>query len=311
MNFVKESDNCSHNFCASHNIRILLCVSRLLFIAKHIELPALLSNIMLSAPRVFVISVFVRIVYSEWIEIAQSVHSLNEAANNRSLVTTNENSFDFSTYKDFFSIIEPDRELVKNLTIVQKNSIFSNKLSGQNDDSDFHMIMVNPTEENHLLVHPSNVSTLIDEMMDTHEIQSQNVKEKPSDETSSNSMNKSQSEKSEQNSKNTKADTITFKRLEFKPLDFNNILKFLTNMQQSFAINSLTGIGDKVKFLVQFKENLLENIGKVIEVPFSTERILIGSHFSKSIGRRSSQIVMAIESGKSGESSHASIAQRP
>lgn len=216
---------------------------------------------MLSVHRVFVLSVFVRIVYSEWIEIAQSVHSLNEAANNRSLVTANENSFDFSTYKDFFSIIEPDRELVKNLTIVQKNSIFSNKLSGQNGESDFHMIMVNPTEKTHLLMHPSNVSTLIDEMVDTHEIKSQSVDEKPTDKISSNSMNKSQSGKSEQNTKNTKANTVTFKRLEFKPLDFKNILKFLTDMQQSFAINSLTDIGDKVKFLVQFKENLLENIG--------------------------------------------------
>lgn len=44
MNFVKESDNCSHNFYASHNIRISVCVSRLSFITKHIELPALLRN---------------------------------------------------------------------------------------------------------------------------------------------------------------------------------------------------------------------------------------------------------------------------
>lgn len=223
-----------------------------------------LLNKMLSAQSVFVLSVFFRIVYSEWIEIAQSVHSLNEAANNRSLVTTNENSFDFSTYKDFFSIIEPDKELVQNRTIVPKNSIFSNKLPGQNSDSGFHMIMVNPTEENHSLIHPPNVSTLIDEMMDSHETKSQNFNGKPSDRTSSNSVNRSQSEKSEQNSQHTKANAIVFKRLEFKPLDFNNILKFLTNMQQSFAINSLTDIGDKVKFLVQFKENLLENIGIVI-----------------------------------------------
>lgn len=209
----------------------------------------------------FVQNLFIGIVYSDWIEIPQSVHSLNEAANNRSLVTTNENSFDYSTYKDFFSIIEPEVEFEKNITTIRKNSIFSNKLNDR--DGDFHMIMVNPTEEDHLVVHSSNVSTLIDKMENSYEIKSENLEEKPSDEINKQSLNKSQSEKSDQNLK-SKQNTIVFKRLQFKPFDFNNILKFLINMQQSFAIDSLKGIGDKVKFLVQFKDNLLENIGMSI-----------------------------------------------
>lgn len=207
---------------------------------------------------VFVLNFFVRIVYSEWIEITQAVHSLNEAANNRSLVTTNENSFDYSTYKDFFSIIEPEVELAKNVTTVRKNSIFSNKLNDQSGD--FHMIMVHPTENEHPLLRPSNVSTLIDKMVDSHEIKSENLNETPTDSITKHSINDSQSEKSEQNS-NTKQNTIVFKRLQLKPLDFHSILKFLTNMQQSFAIDSLTDIRDKVKFLVQFKDNVLVNIG--------------------------------------------------
>lgn len=221
---------------------------------------------------VFVISLF-RIVYSEWIEITQSVQSLSEAANNRSLVTTNENTFDYSKYKDFFSIIEPEMELVKNITSVQKNSIFSNQLNDQKGE--FHMIMANPSENPHLLMHPSNVSTLksvfsdsIDKMVndpiqtDAYEIQPENLNKKPSDETDKHllNINKSKNESSKQ-TPNTKQNTIVFKRLEFKSLDFKHILKFLTNMQQSFSINSATGIGDKVKFLVQFKDSLLKNIG--------------------------------------------------
>lgn len=209
---------------------------------------------MLFVQSILVVNVFVQIVYSEWIEIAQPVHSLNEAANNRSFAATNENTFDFSTYKDFFSIIEPDKELVKNITSVQKSSIFSNKLSAQNGDSGFHMIMVNPTEENH-----SKVSTLIDEMAESQEKTSEIVSEKQSPEKIINTT-----KKSEQPTYGSKHDSGIFKRFELKPLDFNNILKFLTNMQQSFAISSLANVGDKVKFLVQFKENILENIGKIM-----------------------------------------------
>lgn len=188
----------------------------------------------------FVINLF-RIVYSEWIEITQNGHSSSEAAyNNRSLVTNNKNTFDFSTYKDFFSIIEPEMELVKNVETVQKSSKISNKLYDQNGN--FHTILANPTHGK--LKHPSNITTLKSVFSDSID-----------------QMKVDPVHKIEQKPNSQQSGTIVFKRLEFKPLDFKSILKFLTDMQRSYSLDSLTNIGDKVNFLVQFKDSLLENIG--------------------------------------------------
>lgn len=223
----------------------------------------------------FVLLSVYRIVYSEWIEITQSTLNSGGIENDRPLVTNGRTPSDYSTYKDFFNIIGPNMELV-NLT---KNSVFSNKFNNQNGG--FHIIMANASNfddklaGNRLLMHPSNTSILksvfsdsIDQMtiepiqMDSIKIELGNGNGKIPDDTNKNSLknNKPQIAESDQNPK-TEDNRIVFKRLEFKPFNFNNILKFLTNMQQSFAMSSSSGIGDKVKFLMQFKESLLENIG--------------------------------------------------
>lgn len=226
---------------------------------------------MFSVQNIFVVYLF-QIVHSEWIEILQSAHSSSEIANNRSMVINNENAFDYSTYKDFFSILEPKMEFTKDI-LLQKNppndSINSNKLN-QNDD--LHIVMANPTnlfdqtEQNHLLMHSSNVSKLQSGFSDASEkmvinpirIDSFGIK---TDNTNDKSLNKIGKNLSNNNKSQTEAKRVVFKRLRLKPFHFNDILKFLTNMQQAFSLNTLTGIGDKVKFLIQFKDNILENIG--------------------------------------------------
>lgn len=219
--------------------------------------------------NLFIINLF-EIVYSEWIEISQisqSTRSSSEITNNRSLATKNENAFDYSTYKDFLNIIEPKIEFVndapplkQNLTV---NSIFSKKL---NQKDDFHMIVAKPpnsygqTGKNQLSMHSSNVSRIKEVFSDSAIDKMVNDKTDATKKYNLFKYNNSKTEKSEQ-TPNTNENQLIFKHLKFKPFDFNNILKFLSNMQQAFSMNTLTGIGDKVKFLVQFKDSLLKNIG--------------------------------------------------
>lgn len=167
--------------------------------------------------RNFSVLLLIRPVFSEWIKIPQTADSLNEK------VLSNEKPFDYSTYKDFFSIIEPNIELVDQM------------------------------EPNNSSMHSSNVSTLKSVFSDS---------ETHSDKINGRFLKKDQSQSVKVEQKpNETANKIVFKRLELKRLDFNGILKFFRNMQKSFGTDSISNVGDKVKFLLQFKDDLLTNIG--------------------------------------------------
>lgn len=56
---------------------------------------------------------------------------------------------------------------------------------------------------------------------------------------------------------------IILKRLEYKPFDFQSVFDFLKNMQKTFLSTSLSAIDDKVKFLENSKENILNSIGRL------------------------------------------------
>lgn len=60
-----------------------------------------------------------------------------------------------------------------------------------------------------------------------------------------------------------KQKTFVFKRLEYKPFDFMSVFDFLKNIQKSFLSKGLTAIEDKVKFLENFKDTIMNNIGEM------------------------------------------------
>lgn len=57
--------------------------------------------------------------------------------------------------------------------------------------------------------------------------------------------------------------TFVFKRLEYKPFDFMSVFDFLKNIQKSFLSRGFSAIEDKVTFLENFKETIMNNIGEI------------------------------------------------
>lgn len=57
--------------------------------------------------------------------------------------------------------------------------------------------------------------------------------------------------------------TFVFKRLEYKPFDFRSVFDFLKNIQKSFLSKGFSAIEDKVKFLKNFKDTVMNNIGEI------------------------------------------------
>lgn len=56
---------------------------------------------------------------------------------------------------------------------------------------------------------------------------------------------------------------IILKKLEpFNPFDFSHILQFMKNVQKSFALGTMHSINGKIKYLEQFKNQLVTNIGE-------------------------------------------------
>lgn len=58
---------------------------------------------------------------------------------------------------------------------------------------------------------------------------------------------------------------IVYKLIEVEPpepFSFKKIVEFLKNIQESFAFNTARGITDKIKYLQDFKNKMLDNIGK-------------------------------------------------
>lgn len=57
--------------------------------------------------------------------------------------------------------------------------------------------------------------------------------------------------------------TFVFKRLKYKPFDFMNVFDFLKNIQKSFLSRGFSAIEDKVTFLENFKDTIMNNIGEI------------------------------------------------
>lgn len=60
-----------------------------------------------------------------------------------------------------------------------------------------------------------------------------------------------------------KQKTFVFKRLEYKPFDFMSVIDFLKTIQKSFLTRGFSAIGDKVKFLENFKDTIMNSIGEM------------------------------------------------
>lgn len=236
------------------------------------------------------------VVHCEWIEISQPIRKSNEITSNRSLVMSNAEipaNFDFSTYKDFFSIIEPNIDYVKHVEPFHKNTVHNFTLENKLKNKDYHILMDSPesvydqtspatTQRTQLLLEPPNVSKLSvfsgfsdsqDKMVTNPlKVDSLTIKIKnPNDKVKNESDNKNRMDtkepinneqvKGSERLPANKGNRIVYKRVELKPFDFNGVLKFFANMQQSFPMDSFASIRDKIIFLENFKDNLVENIG--------------------------------------------------
>lgn len=65
--------------------------------------------------------------------------------------------------------------------------------------------------------------------------------------------------------KNTSRMKIVYQLVEMEPMQpfsFQKILDFLKDIQKSFAFGSSRAIGDKIKYLKDFKDKILANMGK-------------------------------------------------
>lgn len=226
------------------------------------------------------------VVHCEWIEISQPIRRSNEIVSNRSLVLSNAEipiNFDYSTYKDFFSIIEPDIDFKNPIEPFHQNIVDKYALENNLMKKDFHILMDNSDNLPNLdkTVESSNVSKVsvfsgtrdklfvnqlkVDPMLSLTElnnsdervkIKSENVKIEVTEKMPINHPIK----KNEQRPKNQE-NRVIFQRVEYKPFDFNGVLKFFANIQQSFPLNAFTGIREKIQYLENFKKDLIDNIG--------------------------------------------------
>lgn len=216
-------------------------------------------------------------IYCEWIEISQPIRRSNEIIKNRSLVNvTNLNiptNFDFSTYKDFFSIIQPDIDFTKPIEpfnetmldrftienkLMEKRFHIPNKHPANNvsNSKDSKMVVLNRSKSSifsgisgiggtreKFVINP----LIVDPMLPSIELNDSNEKMKI-----------------KINEKKTIRNTderVIFKHVNYQPFDFNGVLKFFTNIQQTFPMTAFTSIREKIAFLNSFKNDLIENIG--------------------------------------------------
>lgn len=230
-----------------------------------------------------------RAVHCEWIEISQPIRRSNEFVSNRSLVLGNAEipiNFDYSTYKDFFSIMEPDIDFSNPIEPFHKNVVDKYAIKNNLMKKDFHILMDNSDNIPNVdkTVEFSNVSKIsvfsgtrdqsfvnqlkVDPMLsladinnsnESVKIQSEDIKIAVVDEMP---LNKP-IEGNEQRPKKQE-NRVILKRVEYKPFDFNGVLKFFANIQQSFPLNAFTGIREKIQYLENFKKDLIDNIGSLM-----------------------------------------------
>lgn len=209
----------------------------------------------------FIIIGAFRAIHCEWIEISQPIRNQNTMANNPSTVLKTSN-FDYSTYRDFFSIIEPEIEfpkeheesMAKNISsgfaikkrISQKNArIFFDGSRNVRDNIGKNHLIVNSTNEDdskHQMDLGAKHSSSSSSRLQPQPIRNEHEKRS--------------------NVQANQKNRMTLTRIEQRPFDFNGVLKFFADMQQSISLTAFSGVRDKIKFLENFKNTLLQNIGE-------------------------------------------------
>lgn len=229
-----------------------------------------------------VVIISFRLVYCEWIQISQSSQSSDKVEINQSPVKSNgrQTHFDYSKYKDFFSVIEPDIDFDKDVETSNKNIsefidshnrlnkndfpvkytnssiVFKHPFDHPKDNGLANMSVFSgpSTSQSKPIITPVTTNQPIVEL-DKHS-ESIFVNEKSPVKLESNRNLKDDADRP-----NTNQMKIVLKRTEFKPFSFDGVFKFFANIQQSISLKPSAGIQNKISFLENFKNNLLNNIG--------------------------------------------------
>lgn len=216
-------------------------------------------------------------------QISQSPRRPIGVLTNQSLKFTEfESSFDYTKYKDFFSVIAPDVDFENNFNNGQEvtrtphlseandmqfslHSDSSSIFSGQNDLPKKPNIQLAARNVSVF----SSQSEVHDKLpKDTIETTTTKTVAVKSDKIgkSENTSNKSKNviklkAPTTESTKNQNADKDSSKRSEFNPFHLSGILEFFSNIQQSLTTNTVTSIQEKTTLLENMKNTLQENIG--------------------------------------------------
>lgn len=229
-----------------------------------------------------VIVISFRLVYCEWIQISQSSQGSDKVKINESPVKSNgrHTQFDYSKYKDFFSVIEPDIDFDKDVETSNKNisEIIDSHYSLNKNDFPVKYRNSSIVFE-HPFDHPKDnglanfsvfsgprasqskpiiTSAKTNKPINDLDKQSESIF---ANEKSPEKLESNRNLKDDTNRPNTSQMKIVLKRTEFKPFSFDGIFKFFANIQQSISLKPSAGIQNKISFLENFKNNLLNNIG--------------------------------------------------
>lgn len=225
-----------------------------------------------------------RAIYCEWIQIAQSSHSADKVNIDQSFMRSNEklSNFDYSKYKGFFSVIEPDIDF----EIPHKNVVI--KADYHNSDRNTFKTYANSStifdkpfdrpSKNEVSMSLLNVSVfsgssdlkrdkiVISPSSSLKEIKLQSKSNETKSDINRKSEIKTESPRklteAGEDRKNGNQTKILLKRIEFKRFNFNDVFKFFANIQQSFSFDASAGIQSKISFLESFKNSLLNSIGE-------------------------------------------------
>lgn len=220
-----------------------------------------------------------RMVYCEWIQISQSSRGSDKVHINQSSIKSNGKSptFDYSKYKDFFSVIEPEIDFVKDFESSHQHIIIKSD-DNESTSNEFHAY----PNSSKIFEQPFDQHTKNELPTDSSKVSAFSEFHNTKNRTMTNPLNVNKS-KNQPEIKSSEIDTantqtnrrlkasenqaignqmkIVLKRVEFKPFNFDGVFKFFANIQQSFSLDPSAGIQSKIGFLENFKNTLLNNIG--------------------------------------------------
>lgn len=231
-----------------------------------------------SSKMCFILSLLVfssvRLIYCEWIQITQQPRRFGEITNRSKVIKPTD--FDYSKYKEFFSIIGPEMDFSNNFDESPKYIADHTPILIASNKKEIHVHSNGPNHRDQLrkgqsatvfsrFQHTINTSNVNFSPIESDNIPTEGtvklVKNKPTqNERTKNVAVRNQAEIENEQKLPAKPMKHILKRTEFKPFDFNGVIQFFGNMQKSFSMGA-TGISDKVKFLQGFKDDIQRNIG--------------------------------------------------